>query len=221
MNKNKNNTVSYRNKHYIAIAAVICIIIAQSFSLEGIWKILMYAGFAFVIGTLVGTYEEKDELTNLNLQKATEFTFFIMLGALFVSAVIVENLDRLIDVSQVAINLFYYILLGSIGVRSIIFLCLDIIPTLKSEDEEVSDYEEEIEEADDENTDSENNDVKIDIEIIKAELKEQIKLELQQEMNNKQETVSDEKAEKIVDANEEIAEKPKTKKRKVKECEEE
>ena len=75
--KNKKDTVSYRNKHYIAIAAVICITVAQAFSLEGFWKILVYAGFAFVVGTLVGTYEEKDELTNENVLKATEFTFFI------------------------------------------------------------------------------------------------------------------------------------------------
>ncbi len=199
-NKNKKDIVSYRNKHYIAIAAVICITVAQAFSLEGFWKVLVYAGFAFVVGALVGTYEEKDELTNENLLKATEFTFFIVLGALFISAIVVENLVGIADTTQLAIDLLYYILLGSVALRSIFFLILDRAP--KSEDDE-EDEEEEIEEELPVLEETEEKPETIDIEKLKEELKAQLREELKEEFKNesKVEEVVEETVEETVEEN--------------------
>lgn len=194
--KNKKDTVSYRNKHYIAIAAVICITVAQAFSLEGFWKILVYAGFAFVVGALVGTYEEKDELTNENVLKATEFTFFIVLGALFISAIVVENFEGITNTTQLAIDLLYYILLGGVAVRSLIFLILDRTP--KSEyDEDDEEFEEEVEEVEEVEEapalveeeipvteEKEEKPETIDIEKLKEELKAQLMEELKEELKN-------------------------------------
>ena len=209
--KNKKDTVSYRNKHYIAIAAVICITVAQFFSLEGIWKILVYAGFAFVVGALVGTYEKKDELTNATLLKATEFTFFIVLGALFISAIVVENFERITNTTQLAIDLLYYILLGSVAVRSLIFLILDRMPkSAYDEDEEFEEVEEvdEVEEAptlvEEEIPAIEEKEEKqetIDIEKLREELKEQLMKELKEELKNdsKAEEVVEETVEEVVE----------------------
>ena len=210
--KNKKDTVSYRNKHYIAIAAVICITVAQAFSLEGIWKILIYAGFAFVVGALVGTYEEKDELTNATLLKATEFTFFIVLGTLFISAIVVENFEGITNTTQLAIDLLYYILFGSVAVRSLIFLILDRTP--KSEYDEDEEFEEEVEEVDEVEEapalveeeipaieEKEEKPETIDIEKLKEELKAQLMEELKEELKNdsKTEEVIEEAVEEVVE----------------------
>lgn len=132
---NSNVTVSYRNKHIIVIASVVCIVVAEIFSLSGIWKALVYAGFAFLVGALTGTYEKKDEFTKQTLAKATEITFFALIIALFVSAVCSENFASL----TVAIDLYYYIIFGAIALRSALFLWFDRTP--KEEDEEESEEE--------------------------------------------------------------------------------
>lgn len=132
--ENKTNksggTVSYRNKHIIVIASVACIVIAEIFSLSGVWKALVYAGFAFLVGALTGTYEKKDELTKQTLAKATEITFFALIIALFISAVCSENFASL----TLAIDLYYYILFGAVALRSALFLWFDKTP--KDDDEE-------------------------------------------------------------------------------------
>ena len=133
---NSNSTVSYRNKHIIVIASVVCIVVAEIFSLSGIWKALVYAGFAFLVGALTGTYEKKDELTKQTLAKATEITFFAMIIGLFISAVCAENFASLI----VAIDLYYYIIFGAIALRSALFLWFDKTP--KDDDDEEESEEE-------------------------------------------------------------------------------
>lgn len=228
-NKNKKDIVSYRNKHYITIAAVICITVAQAFTLEGLWKILVYAGFAFVVGALVGTYEEKDELTNANVLKATEFTFFIILGALFISAIVIENFVGIANTTQLAIDLLYYILLGGVAVRSLIFLILDRTP--KSEyDEEDFEEEEEVEEipvlVEEEIDDVEEKEEKpetIDIEKLKEELKTQLMEELKEEFKNEnkaletvEKTVEEVVEEAVEEIPEEVAEEEKPKPKAVK-----
>lgn len=134
--KNTNNssvtTVSYRNKHIIVIASVVCIVIAEIFSLSGIWKALVYAGYAFLVGALTGTYEKKDELTRQTLAKATEITFFALLIVLFIAAVCAENFSSL----TVAIELYYYILFGAIALRSALFLWLDRTPKNETDESE-------------------------------------------------------------------------------------
>lgn len=132
-NNTKNTTektVSYRNKHIIIIASVVCIVIAEILSLSGIWKILVYAGYGAVVGALTGAYEGKDELTQQTLAKATERTFYGLISALFIAALIAENTNSV----QLAVDMYYYILFGAIALRSIIFLWLDRTP--KEEDEE-------------------------------------------------------------------------------------
>lgn len=132
-NNTKNTTektVSYRNKHIIIIASVVCIVIAEIFSLSGIWKILVYAGYAAVVGALTGTYEGKDELTKQTLAKATEITFFVLLAVLFITALIVENYSSF----TLALDMYYYILFGAIALRSALFLWFDRTP--KEEDDE-------------------------------------------------------------------------------------
>lgn len=127
-NKNSTPTVSYRNKHIIIIASVVCIVIAEILSLSGIWKALVYAGYAFIVGALTGAYEGKDELTKQTLAKATEITFFV----LFIAALVAENVQSVLF----AVEMYYYILFGSIALRSIIFLWLDRIPKEDEESEE-------------------------------------------------------------------------------------
>lgn len=134
-NKTKNTTVSYRNKHIIIIASVVCIVIAEIFALSGIWKALVYAGYAFVVGALTGAYEGKDELTQQTLAKATEITFFVLLAVLFIAALVAENVHSVLF----AVEMYYYILFGAIALRSIIFLWLDRTP--KEEDDEESEDE--------------------------------------------------------------------------------
>lgn len=134
-NNNKNTTektVSYRNKHIIIIASVVCIVIAEIFSLSGIWKILVYAGYATVVGALTGVYEGKDELTQQTLAKATERTFYGLIAALSIAALIAENTDSV----QLAVDMYYYILFGAIALRSAIFLWLDRTPKEEDESEE-------------------------------------------------------------------------------------
>ena len=132
--ENSDGTVSYRNKHIIVIAAVVCIVIAEIFSLSGVWKALVYAGFAFLVGALTGTYEKKDELTRQTLARAAEITLFVLLIALFIAAVFSENISS----PTLAVNLYYYIIFGAIALRSALFLWLDRTP---NDDEEESEEE--------------------------------------------------------------------------------
>ncbi len=133
--KNTNSTVSYRNKHILTILSVIYIIVLQIFPLEGIWKLLTYAGYAFIVGMFTGTYERKDELTRQTLAKATEIAFYVLIALLFVTAIVIENISAAKLAKTVAVDMYYYILFGAIALRSIIFLWLDRTPKEEEEDE--------------------------------------------------------------------------------------
>lgn len=129
MGKNtKNSTVSYRNKHILIIVFVVCIIVLQVFPLNGICKLLVFLGYAFIVGAFIGTYEKKDELTRQTLSKATEISFYTLLIMLFITAIIIENITSVNLAKTIAINMYYYILFGVLALRSIIFLWLDRIP---------------------------------------------------------------------------------------------
>lgn len=131
--ENKPN-VSYRNKHILTILFVIYIIVLQIFPIKGIFKLLVYVGYAFIIGMFTGTYEKKDEFTQLTLAKATEITFYVLIALLFIGAIVIENITSVSLAKTIAIDMYYYILFGAIALRSILFLWFDRTP--KEEDEE-------------------------------------------------------------------------------------
>lgn len=103
--KNTNSTVSYRNKHIIIVIAIVCIIITEILSLSGILEFLTYAGYAFIVGMFMGTFEKKDELTRQYLAKATEITFYVLIAVLFVAAIVIENISSSKLAKTVAIDM--------------------------------------------------------------------------------------------------------------------
>ncbi len=131
---NTNSIVSYRNKHILTIVFVVYIIVLQIFPIKGIFKLLVYVGYAFIIGMFTGTYEKKDELTQQTLAKATEITFYVLIALLFIGAIVIENITSESLAKTIAIDMYYYILFGAIALRSMLFLWLDRTP--KEEDEE-------------------------------------------------------------------------------------
>ncbi|MBE6861490.1 MAG: hypothetical protein E7497_01130 [Ruminococcus sp.] len=131
---NKTQTVSYRNKHILTIVFVIYVIVLQIFPIKGILKLLVYVGYAFIVGTFVGTYEKKDELTKQTLAKATEITFYVLIALLFVGAIVIENINPVSLAKTIAIDMYFYILLGAIALRSILFLWFDRTPKEKEEE---------------------------------------------------------------------------------------
>lgn len=131
---NTNSIVSYRNKHILTIVCVIYIIVLQIFPIKGIFKLLVYVGYALIVGMFTGTYEKKDEFTGQTLAKATEITFYVLIALLFIGAIVIENIYPSSLAKTIAIDMYFYILLGAIALRSIIFLWLDRTPD--EEDEE-------------------------------------------------------------------------------------
>lgn len=131
---NTNSIVSYRNKHILTIVFVIYIIVLQIFPIKGIFKLLVYVGYAFIVGMFTGTYEKKDEFTGQTLAMATEITFYVLIALLFIGAIVIENIYPSSLAKTIAIDMYFYILFGAIALRSIIFLWLDRTPD--EEDEE-------------------------------------------------------------------------------------
>ena len=125
-------TVNYRRKHIIIIVSVIYLIISQLEQYLPFLHILeriSYFVASIVFFLLLGTFEKKDEFTKASLSKATEITFYILLAAIFIFSCFVFDIT-----SETANNLCLDIVLGAIGLRSILFLIFDHTPADKEEE---------------------------------------------------------------------------------------
>ncbi len=125
-------TVNYRRKHIIIIVSVIYLIISQLEQYLPFLHILeriSYFVASIVFFLLLGTFEKKDEFTKASLSKATEITFYILLAAIFIFSCFIFDIT-----SETANNLCLDIVLGAIGLRSILFLIFDHTPAEKEEE---------------------------------------------------------------------------------------
>lgn len=125
-------TVNYRRKHIIIIVSVIYLIISQLeqyLSFLHILERISYFVASIVFFLLLGTFEKKDEFTKASLSKATEITFYILLAAIFIFSCFIFDIT-----SETANNLCLDIVLGAIGLRSILFLIFDHTPADKEEE---------------------------------------------------------------------------------------
>lgn len=122
-------TVNYRRKHIIIIISVIYLVISQLEQYLPFLHILerissLVASIVFIL--LLGIFEKKDEFTKASLSKATEITFYILLVAIFIVS------GFMFDIStETANNLCLDLILGAIGLRSILFLIFDHTPAEK------------------------------------------------------------------------------------------
>lgn len=133
MMNNKKNTVSYRNKHILTIVYVVYVMILQLFPFKGLWKLLICIGYAFIVGNLCGTYEKKDEFTRQTLAKATEISFIVLIVSVFITAIVIENINNTGLAKNIAIDMYFYVSLGAIALRSTIFLWFDRTPNEENE----------------------------------------------------------------------------------------
>jgi hypothetical protein len=90
---------------------------------------ISYFVASIVFFLLLGTFEKKDEFTKASLSKATEITFYILLAAIFIFSCFIFDIT-----SETANNLCLDIVLGAIGLRSILFLIFDHTPADKEEE---------------------------------------------------------------------------------------
>lgn len=126
-------TVNYRRKHIVIIVSVIYLILCQLeayFPFLNFLEKISWIVVTFMLHSLfIGTIEKKDEFTKASLSKATEITFYILLVAIFIFS------GFMFDISlETANNLCLDLILGAIGLRSVLFLIFDHTPADKGED---------------------------------------------------------------------------------------
>ncbi len=127
-------TVSYRRKHVVIIISAIYLVLCALetyFPFLNFLERITWIVVCFLLHSLFsGSIEKKDEFTKASLSKATEITFFILLAAIFIFSCFIFDIT-----SETANNLCLDIVLGAIGLRSILFLIFDHTPADKDEEE--------------------------------------------------------------------------------------
>lgn len=122
-----NNIMNYRNKHIATVIAIVLLLIEEAIHFDGIFRYIVWIIWGATSYFFIGTYEKKDESTKEILAKATNISFFIFAAAIFIVAIIIENITSI----SLASNLCIYTLLGAISLRSILFLIFDHTPAEK------------------------------------------------------------------------------------------
>lgn len=126
-------TVNYRRKHIVIIISAIYLVLCALESYFPFLSFMMKISYIFIsflmYSLFSGKVEKKDEFTKASLSKATEITFYILLAAIFIVSGFMFDVS-----SDTAANLCYYLILGAIGLRSVLFLIFDHTPAEKEEE---------------------------------------------------------------------------------------
>ncbi len=126
-------TVNYRRKHIVIIISAIYLVLCALESYFPFLSFMMKISYIFIsflmYSLFSGKVEKKDEFTKASLSKATEITFYILLAAIFIFSCFIFDIT-----SETANNLCLDIVLGAIGLRSILFLIFDHTPAEKEEE---------------------------------------------------------------------------------------
>lgn len=120
---------NYKNKHIIIILLSSVIIIMQFIPNNTYIELVFSIVWCAVLSLFSGKYEKSDELTRLNLGKANGITLFATIGALVIFGLIAQNMTKPLHCYT-----YFYISLGAVILRSILFLWFDRTPKENAED---------------------------------------------------------------------------------------